>query len=65
MLDEKPFSGKADIWALGCCVYYLCTKNDPFGNEEKDLDRVKENIRKRESIVSERDSVDPIFIRLL
>ena len=31
LLQEKiVFSSKVDIWSLGCCLYYLCTKKDPF-----------------------------------
>lgn len=31
LIEEKvAFSPKVDIWSLGCCLYYLCTKKDPF-----------------------------------
>jgi serine/threonine protein kinase len=26
----KALTQKADIWALGCCFYFLLTKSDPF-----------------------------------
>lgn len=28
--ERTTFSSKADIWSLGCCLFYLCTKRDPF-----------------------------------
>jgi len=27
---ENNLTDKVDIWSLGCCLYYLCTKRDPF-----------------------------------
>ena len=31
LIQEKVnFTSKVDIWSLGCCLYYLCTKKDPF-----------------------------------
>jgi serine/threonine protein kinase len=32
MLDDisENFSDKIDIWALGCCLYFLTSKEDPF-----------------------------------
>lgn len=36
-------SNKIDIWSLGCCLYYLSTKRDPFdGPHPGDI---KKNIR--------------------
>ena len=30
ILEDKNFEGKIDVWSLGCCLYYLHTKCDPF-----------------------------------
>ena len=30
----KAMSQKADIWALGCCFYFLLTKSDPFVHDD-------------------------------
>jgi serine/threonine protein kinase len=27
---KENFSEKIDIWALGCCLYFLSSKEDPF-----------------------------------
>ena len=27
---RENFSDKIDIWALGCCLYFLSSKEDPF-----------------------------------
>lgn len=34
MLKDKDdqLTEKVDIWALGCCLYYICTKKDPFNS---------------------------------
>lgn len=29
-VGEGNFTEKAETWALGCCLYYLVTKMDPF-----------------------------------
>jgi serine/threonine protein kinase len=38
---------KADIWALGCCLYYVATKRDPYNceNPKNNTDFIKQNIR--------------------
>ena len=39
-------TAKADIWAHGCCLYYLVTKRDPFRSENYEKKgQVKLNIR--------------------
>jgi len=30
ILEHDKFSSKVDIWSLGCVLYYLATKKDPF-----------------------------------
>ena len=33
---------KVDVWALGCCLFYLMTKKDPFHGKTPQV--IKENI---------------------
>lgn len=40
---ENYLSPKVDIWSLGCCLYYLATKRDPF--DGKNPNEIKNNIR--------------------
>lgn len=44
MLQDNPenFSAKLDIWALGCCLYFIASKKDPF--EGSSSDEIKRNI---------------------
>ena len=46
--DESgdALSQAADIWALGCCFFFLATKRDPFmgGNHKLDAKEIKTNI---------------------
>lgn len=42
ILESLNFSDKVDIWSLGCCLYFLVVKKDPF--EGKDPKTIKENI---------------------
>ena len=41
--SENMLSEKVDVWSLGCCLYYLSTKRDPFNG--KDPHHIKINIR--------------------
>ena len=43
---NSPVTLKADIWALGCCLYHLATKRDPFMCENPRLSpvKIKQNI---------------------
>lgn len=42
-ITEKPsFGVNSDTWSLGCCLYYLVTKKDPF--EGKSIQETKNNI---------------------
>ena len=41
--QEHQLSSKVDIWSLGCCLYYLTTKRDPFDGANPS--EIKDNIR--------------------
>ena len=41
---ENFLSHKVDVWSLGCCLYYLATKKDPFDGANPG--EIKSNIRK-------------------
>ena len=34
MCEGKVYDEKSDIWALGCCLYYILYKRDPFEGKE-------------------------------
>ena len=34
ILEKSVFSEKIDIWALGCCIYYIYYKSDPFEGKD-------------------------------
>lgn len=35
LIQEKQlFSNKVDVWSLGCCLYYLWIKKDPFDSND-------------------------------
>ena len=40
--DKPTFGINSDTWSLGCCLYYLVTKKDPF--EGKSIQETKNNI---------------------
>ena len=40
--EEKGFSFNTDTWSLGCVLYYLVTKQDPF--QADSIDQTKRNI---------------------
>ena len=42
ILEKENFSNKVDVWSLGCCIYYLYQKKDPF--EGKNTNETKKNI---------------------
>ena len=42
ILEKDIFSNKVDVWSLGCCIYYLYQKKDPF--EGKNTNETKKNI---------------------
>lgn len=33
LCESKPYSYKADMWSLGCCLYEMCTARHPFEGE--------------------------------
>lgn len=39
----EKITEKVDIWALGCCLYFLTYKKDPF--ESTNSEQIKQNIR--------------------
>lgn len=39
----EKITEKVDIWALGCCLYFLTYKKDPF--ESANSEQIKQNIR--------------------
>lgn len=41
--EENILTPKVDIWSLGCCLYYLSTKRDPFDGQNPV--EIKKNIR--------------------
>jgi len=43
--QDNKLSAKVDIWSLGCCLYYLTTKRDPFDGGNPD--EIKANIRSK------------------
>lgn len=35
LILEKPiFNDKVDVWSLGCCLYYMIMKRDPFDGKD-------------------------------
>lgn len=43
MIQEKNyFSEKVDVWSMGCCIYYMVAKKDPF--DGKTPHETKQNI---------------------
>ena len=30
IMEKQYFTQKVDVWSLGCCIFYLITKKDPF-----------------------------------
>lgn len=42
IMEKNQFTSKVDVWALGCCLYYLIMKKDPFDAKEPYL--IKQNI---------------------
>jgi len=41
--SEHMLGPKVDIWSLGCCLYYLVTKRDPYDGANPG--EIKKNIR--------------------
>ena len=38
-LLNKPYDTKADIWSLGCILYYLCALRHPFQDDQSEPDK--------------------------
>jgi len=34
ILENNNFSAKVDVWGLGCTLYYLIMKRDPFDGKD-------------------------------
>ena len=30
LVKNEPYSAKADVWAIGCLLYQMCTLKHPF-----------------------------------
>ena len=41
--QENMLTNKVDVWSLGCCLYYLSTKRDPYDGSNPG--EIKNNIR--------------------
>jgi len=41
--QENYLTQKVDVWSLGCCLYYLVTKRDPYDGSNPS--EIKRNIR--------------------
>ena len=41
--QENFLTAKVDVWSLGCCLYYLVTKRDPFDGQNPT--EIKKNIK--------------------
>jgi NIMA (never in mitosis gene a)-related kinase len=48
ILQNKPYNKKADLWALGCILYEMCTFRYPF--ESKTLDQLFDRVFKNDYI---------------
>lgn len=62
IIEKHQFSSKVDTWSLGCCLYYLCTKKDPF--EGKDPAEIKRNILAGR-LEKTHNKIDPILRQLI
>lgn len=60
--DAGIFTEKAETWSLGCCLYYLVTKMDPF--EGSSVRETKQNIMKLR-INHPKEPLDPIVNSLI
>ena len=55
--SERQYTEKAETWSLGCCLYYLASKVDPFeGATVKDT---KQNILKLKLNIPNKP-IDPV-----
>ena len=58
VLEQEKFTSKVDIWSLGCVLYYLATKKDPFSC--KDPKQIKQRILNDEVHLHEDEGLEPI-----
>ena len=45
ILEQVSFSPKVDVWSIGCCLFYMIMKRDPFDAENPF--QIKKNIVNR------------------
>lgn len=38
IVESNGFGKNSDTWSLGCCLYYLVIKKDPFVSENGNID---------------------------
>jgi serine/threonine protein kinase len=50
-IEVKRITEKADIFSLGCILYYILTGNEAFGGKEKDEDALSKKIKNLQSKV--------------
>lgn len=62
IMEQMNFSDKVDIWSLGCCLYFLIVKKDPF--EGKDPKTIKDNILKC-NIDYKRTQHEPVLTNII
>ena len=62
ILEQVSFTDKVDVWSLGCWLYFLIVKKDPF--EGKDPKAIKENILKW-NIDTKKIQSEPVIANLI
>lgn len=57
-IGEGNFTEKSETWSLGCCLYYLVTKMDPF--EGQSVKETKLNIQNLK-LNRPKEPIDPVI----
>jgi serine/threonine protein kinase len=60
ILEKAMFSHKVDVWSLGCALYYLIIKKDPF--DGPDPNEIKRNILNL-TLDANQYNMIPMFLR--